>query len=88
MADRSRRRARPGTLASAAVLALAACAPDSSPPGPSVEVETIGDTTIVRTLSGSVWNTEATLVPEVSIGELDGPEEYLFRQHRVGCRGR
>lgn len=41
MADRSRRRARPGTLASAAVLALAACNPDSSPTGPSVEVETL-----------------------------------------------
>ena len=43
-----------------------------------VETETIGDTTVVRTVSGSVWGGEATLVPEVSIGELDGPEEYLF----------
>ncbi|MCY3808166.1 MAG: 6-bladed beta-propeller [Gemmatimonadetes bacterium] len=41
-------------------------------------VETIGDTTVVRTLSGSVWGAEATLVAEVSIGELDGPEELLF----------
>ena len=43
-----------------------------------VETETIGDTTVVRTVSGSVWGGDATLVPEVSIGELDGPEEYLF----------
>ena len=43
-----------------------------------VETETIGDTTVVRTVSGSVWGEDATLVPEVSIGELDGPEEYLF----------
>ena len=78
MADRSRRRARPGTLASAAALALAACNPDAAPIGPSVEVDTVGDTTIVRTLSGSVWNTEAALVPEVSIGELEGADEYLF----------
>ena len=41
-------------------------------------MDTIGDTTIVRTLSGSVWGTEATLVPEVSIGELEGRDEYLF----------
>ena len=59
---------------------LAACEADADPSadGPDVVTETIGDTTIVRTLSGSVWGAEATLVPEVSIGELDGPEEYLF----------
>ena len=60
------------------MLGLAACGSDTGPAGPRVEVETIGDTTIVRTLSGSVWGAEARLVPEVSIGELDGPEEYLF----------
>ncbi len=64
----------------AVAAALAACGTDagSSGPGPEVVSETIGDTTVVRTLSGSVWGAEATLVPEVSIGELDGPEEYLF----------
>ena len=62
----------------ATTIGLAACGSDTGPAGPSVEVETIGDTTIVRTLTGSVWGAEATLVPEVSIGELDGPEEYLF----------
>ena len=62
------------------VAALAACGTDtgSSAAGPEVVVDTIGDTTVVRTMSGSVWGAEATLVPEVSIGELDGPEEYLF----------
>ncbi|MCY4571787.1 MAG: 6-bladed beta-propeller [Gemmatimonadetes bacterium] len=43
-----------------------------------VETETIGDTTVVRTVSGSVWGGDAKLVPEVSIGELDGAEECLF----------
>ena len=59
---------------------LAGCEVDDDPSAaaPNVVVETIGDTTVVRTLSGSVWGAEATLVPEVSIGELDGPEEYLF----------
>lgn len=58
----------------------AACRADAGPAGtaPDVVVETIGDTTVVRTLSGSVWGGEATLVPEVAIGQLDGPDEYLF----------
>ncbi len=58
----------------------AACNTDarSPEPGPDVVVETVGDTTVVRTLSGSVWGAEAILVPEVTIGRLDGPDEYLF----------
>ena len=71
-------RARLPWLAAVTALSLASCTSDPPPIGPSVEVDTIGDTTIVRTLSGSVWTTEATLVPEVSIGELEGPDEYLF----------
>ena len=42
--------------------------------------DTIGDTTIVHTISGSVWGDTAVLVPEVSIGMLEGPEEYTFGQ--------
>ena len=61
-------------------LTLAACEAETVSPvaKPEVVTETIGDTTVVRTLSGSVWDAEATLVPEVSIGELDGPGEYLL----------
>ena len=62
----------------AVTLATGSACSDSVPAGPSVAVETIGDTTVVRTLSGSVWGAEASLVPEVSIGELEGPDEYLF----------
>ena len=67
-------------IAACSVAATAACGTDtgSTDSGPEVSVESIGDTTVVRTLSGSVWATDATLVPEVTIGELDGPEEYLF----------
>lgn len=60
------------------LVTFGACSVGVAPAGPNVEVETIGDTTIVRTLSGSVWGAEARLVPEVSIGELEGPDEYLF----------
>lgn len=65
-------------IVAATSLAGVGCGTDRVRTGPSVEVETIGDTTIVRTLSGSVWGAEAMLVPEVSIGELEGPDEYLF----------
>ena len=58
----------------------AACGTDAgpAPAGPEVVVDTIGDTTVVRTLSGSLWEGEATLVPDIAIGELDGPEEYFL----------
>ncbi len=67
------------TLGSALTLTLAACS-DANPSGTNADVaiDTIGDTIVVRTLSGSVWGGVATLVPEASIGELEGPEEYLF----------
>ena len=68
----------PTPLAIATALGLAACGSDVPPAGPATVVETIGDTTVVRTMSGGAWGAEAELVPEVSIGELDGPEEYLF----------
>ena len=69
-----------GLMACAAAATATACGSDtgSTDTGPEVVVETIGDTTVVRTVSGSVWGTEATLVPELSIGELEGAEEYLF----------
>ena len=76
--DRSRRNCAPGwqrsrtirarlplLAAAPATLALAACGSDAPPAGPRVEIDTIGDTTMVRTLSGSVWAAEARLVPEV-----------------------
>ena len=75
-------------LSATAAALLVACGTDTDPAGstsgatsgstPETVTETIGDTTVVRTLSGSVWGTEATLVPEIAIGQLDGPEEYLF----------
>ena len=63
-----------------ALAVLAACGTTGCAPAeaPDALTEVIGDTTVVRTLSGSVWGAQATLVPEVSIGDLDGPEEYLF----------
>jgi hypothetical protein len=49
--------------------------------------DSIGDTLVVRTVSGSVWGDAARLIPEVSIGMFDGPEEYLFGQIVSLARG-
>lgn len=42
--------------------------------------DTVGDTVTVRTVSGSVWEGPAELVPEVRIGQFEGPDEYIFGQ--------
>ena len=67
-------------LPAATTALLTGCGTDVDPSDftPDTVVETIGDTTVVRTLSGSVWGTEAILVPEITIGQVDGPEDYLF----------
>ena len=69
-----------GPVTAAMAALLTACGPDAGSPDatPEAVVETIGDTTVVRTLNGSAWAGEATLLPEITIGMLDGPAEYLF----------
>jgi hypothetical protein len=62
-------------------LAPVACASDSRDTGDAdleVTRDTVGDTLVVRTLSGSAWGSDAHLVPEMSFGELDGALEYLL----------
>lgn len=74
------------SAALAVALLPLACGPASdsrNPTGTVVETETIGDTTVVRTVSGSVWGEDVALVPETSIGEVEGPEEYLFGSVRA-----
>lgn len=60
------------------VLVLACATADDAPSGPRIERSQIGDTVVVRTVSGSTWGATARLVPEVVIGELEGEAEYLF----------
>ncbi|UCC48443.1 MAG: hypothetical protein JSV41_13440 [Gemmatimonadota bacterium] len=40
--------------------------------------DTVGDTVIVRSQSGSVWGEAAGLVADLRIGEFEGPDEYMF----------
>jgi len=58
---------------------LGACAADSGNEG-RTERLVVGDTTIVRTLEGSVWGDSVSLTEELSIGTLNGPPEYEFGQ--------
>lgn len=69
------------TLVSAmAVLVLAGCSGGDDASGTSgiVERETIGDTAVVRTVSGSAWSDTARLVEDLRIGALEGREELTF----------
>jgi hypothetical protein len=45
-----------------------------------MQVDTLGDTIRVTIQGGSVWGDTATLIPEVAIGEADGPDESLLGQ--------
>jgi hypothetical protein len=77
--DMRRPRTLPFMLALTTFFSACAGPRDSGPSGGmEVVTDTIGDTIVVRTLSGSAWGRAATLVPEVSIGEMEGALEYIF----------
>ncbi len=61
-----------------ATLAVAGCEDQGGAPAVAVERHVIGDTVVVRTLTGSVWGDESELVPEVRIGQFDGEDHYIF----------
>ncbi len=64
------------TLLAVAMVVACGETPRSSRGGTWVaEHDTIGDTVIVRTISGSVGPSEYVLERELTIGVLDGPEE-------------
>lgn len=75
------------------ILLLAACDRQPGEAGLGewrAQVDTIGDTVSVRTLSGSRWGDTAALVPEITIGSIDGPDEYVIGAPTalaVGARG-
>ncbi|HSG82627.1 MAG TPA: 6-bladed beta-propeller, partial [Gemmatimonadota bacterium] len=67
-------------LFSLTFLSVTACSGDRGPATGNwvAEWDTIGDTVVVRTISGSVWGEPLEMVEELSIGVLDGPEELMF----------
>lgn len=60
--------------------AMGACSGEPIPAEGSwvAERDTVGDTVLVRTISGSVWGAPVEMVEDLAIGALDGPEELLF----------
>jgi hypothetical protein len=63
----------------AMLLVASACAgEDAGRGGVEATIDTIGDTIVVRTTAGSVWGSPRTLVPEVTIGVLEGGEAYML----------
>lgn len=62
----------------AALLAGCGAAPPRSAGDWEAAVDTVGDTIVVRTVSGSVWGDTARLVEEVRIGGLEAGEGYLL----------
>ncbi|MEK9499547.1 6-bladed beta-propeller [Gaopeijia maritima] len=78
-------------VAAAAALLAAACGGDTATPsGPQVVRDSVADTLVVRTVSGSVWGGEARLVEEVGVGVFDGPPEQIFgsiRSIAIGPEG-
>jgi hypothetical protein len=76
------RRQRCVVLSPLAVLTVAAAAACTGEAGATARwnatVDTIGDTVVVRTLSGRLWDDDAQLTPEVSIGVLEGADAYML----------
>ncbi len=64
--------------------ALAACGGADANGGHEWQAvyDTIGDTIVVRTASGSVWGETAELAPDVTIGTFEGADEYMFGRVR------
>ncbi|NKB86780.1 MAG: 6-bladed beta-propeller [Acidobacteria bacterium] len=69
-------------LAALPLAALAACGGDAAdaPEGPAWEhaVSTEGNVTTMDNLSGSKWGGDATLAEQLSIGQMEGADEYAF----------
>jgi hypothetical protein len=62
-----------------ASLVTAACSSaDATARTATIEFDTIGDTIVARVQGAPLWGESVTLVEEVRIGELEGPEEYTF----------
>jgi len=68
----------------AALAALAACSRSADTPANEWRAvyDTIGDTVLVRTESSCIWGGDAELVADLTIGQLEGPDEYMFGRVR------
>jgi hypothetical protein len=69
-----------GRFSAAVAIATVACSTGGVGAGARwvAATDTIGDTIVVRTTSGSVWGDTADLIPEIAIGTLEGEDEYVL----------
>lgn len=68
----------------ALLLLLAGCAGErSSADGWRAERDTVGDTIVVRTASGSIWGAPRTLVERASVGKAEGDDVDLLGGFRA-----
>ena len=74
----SKVRRLPAGMATIGILSTLACGTDEVPGSLVARTDTIGDTIVVHTVAGSLWDGPAQLVETLTIGVLDGPEEYTF----------
>ena len=66
-------------LAVVCVAGAGACAHDAGATARwTAAIDTVGDTIVVRTVSGRVWDGDADLVPEIGIGVLEGEDPYML----------
>ena len=72
-------------LLACCLLAAACSTGDDCEQGPrwTAAIDTIGDTVVVRTVSGHVWESDRELISEVSIGVLEGEDQYQFGRVRA-----
>lgn len=76
--------APPGRFPALACLVLAAACGERRPDtGLRTEVDTVGDTVVVRTLAGSLWDSTRVLTEDLSIGVDDGAPEEMFGDLRA-----
>ncbi len=73
-------RGTPVTWVAALSLSLVACGGAERSGGQEWQAvrDTVGDTVVIRTVAGSVWGDTAELVADVTIGQFEGPDEYMF----------
>ncbi|MDX1394996.1 MAG: 6-bladed beta-propeller [Gemmatimonadota bacterium] len=72
------RAASTASLVLAATTVLACTGDDAREGAPVVTRDTVGDTLVVRTESGSLWGAARDLAPTASIGVLEGDDAYMF----------
>lgn len=62
----------------AGILWAATACSDAASPRLQVERDTVGDTILVRTVAGSLWESGARLEPEMRIGAFEGEDVYML----------